>query len=268
MTPVDQRRARRIDEVAAAAVAATVEADVDGFWCRANAEAPFRRANAALPPVGAGGAADLDGGVERVVEWYEARGLPARIQVSSADPTWSVLDGRLAARGLVVEAPVVVMVAPSASIAGPPVHTRFDGGADAIEARVGVDPVWAGEVASLHGADVRAAGRVEAYGRLLEGFGPDAIGVVVRVGERPVAVGFGVCDGPWCGVFGMATAPEARRRGAAAAVLRELAVLAARRGASDLYLQVEDDNAEAAALYRGVGFAPSHRYHYRTLHLP
>lgn len=262
------REARRIDEIAATAVAATEEAVLDGWWCRANPSAPFRRANAALPPVGAGLSDALDGPVDRVVAWYRAKDLPTRIQVSTADAAWSDLDARLDGRGLVVEAPVVVMVAPSTSIAGPPVRTRFDGSGVAIEARTGVDADWATDVASLHGIDERSAQRVVAYGRLLSTFGSDALGVALRVDGRPVAVGFAVCDGPWCGIFGMATAAEARRRGAAAAVLRELAVLAARQGSSDLYLQVEDDNLEAAALYRGVGFAPSHRYHYRTLHLP
>lgn len=268
MTRGTNRRARRIDEVAAAAVAATEAVDIDGWRCRSNPEVPFRRANAALPAVEAARAPAVDTTIDRVVGWYRDRGLAPRVQVSTADPTWRELDDRLDGRGAVVEAPVTVLVAPSTSIAGPPVRTRFEGAGVDLEARAGVDVDWAAEVAGLHGGDERAAARVEAYGRILESFGPDALGAAVRVDGRPVAVGFGVCDGPWCGVFGMATAPEARRRRAAAAVLRDLAVLAVRRGASDLYLQVEDDNDEAVALYRGVGFTPSHRYHYRTLPPP
>lgn len=268
MTPLDARRARRIDEVAAAAVAASDEAHVDGWWCRANPSAPFRRANAALPPVGTSPGPELDAAIDRVVDWYRSRGLAVRVQISTGDPAWAGLDEVLAGRGLVVEAPVVVMVAPSTSIAGPPVRTRFDGAGVSIEARGGIDEAWVAEVASLHGADAAATRRLRAYGRILTTVGPGALGVAVRVDGRPVAIGFGVCDGPWCGIFGMATASDARRRGAAAAVLRDLAVLATRRGASDLYLQVEDDNDEAAALYRGVGFTPSHQYHYRTLPQP
>jgi ribosomal protein S18 acetylase RimI-like enzyme len=62
----------------------------------------------------------------------------------------------------------------------------------------------------------------------------------------------------------MLTVPEARRRGAARAILAALARWGANRGATRAYLQVEHDNAPARALYEASGFLPAYDYHYRT----
>jgi len=81
-----------------------------------------------------------------------------------------------------------------------------------------------------------------------------------------VGVGFGVVERGWLGVFGMATAEAERRRGVAVAVLGALTRVAAGWGwgAERVYLQVEEGNAAARALYARAGFTPSHRYHYRV----
>jgi ribosomal protein S18 acetylase RimI-like enzyme len=55
-----------------------------------------------------------------------------------------------------------------------------------------------------------------------------------------------------------------RRRGLAARVLRALAGWGATNGATRCYLQVEDTNVAARALYGGLGFARHHRYRLRT----
>ena len=58
-------------------------------------------------------------------------------------------------------------------------------------------------------------------------------------------------------------APGHRRRGLATAVTATLAGRAAAHGAGHLYLQVEDGNDAARALYQRIGFAAHHDYHYR-----
>lgn len=62
------------------------------------------------------------------------------------------------------------------------------------------------------------------------------------------------------GLFAIETAPEARRRGIGVALIGRLALWARDLGATSAYLQVEDHNAAAIALYAKLGFATHHRY--------
>lgn len=82
-------------------------------------------------------------------------------------------------------------------------------------------------------------------------------------GDGSAAVGRGVLDGGWLGIFAMATAAASRRRGAAAAVLRALLRWGWERGAHGAYLQCAEDNAAARSLYARSGFTTAYRYHYR-----
>ncbi|SDJ99527.1 Acetyltransferase (GNAT) family protein [Actinopolyspora mzabensis] len=92
---------------------------------------------------------------------------------------------------------------------------------------------------------------------------PSAFACVFDAGEV-VAVGRAVFDSGWVGVFGMATLPRARGRGAAGDLLRSLADWARGLGAEGMYLQVEADDAPAVRLYERAGFAEMCRYHYRS----
>jgi GNAT superfamily N-acetyltransferase len=79
------------------------------------------------------------------------------------------------------------------------------------------------------------------------------------------AVGFGVVELPWLGVFNIATHPDMRNRGAALAVNIALGLWARKLGAEYSYLQVEIDNSPAKALYTKMGFKHAYRYWYRVL---
>ena len=77
----------------------------------------------------------------------------------------------------------------------------------------------------------------------------------VELGDQTIAVGRSVAEAGWAGVFGMATRPEARGRGAAGAVLAALADWAAVNDAPRMYLQVEHENEGAMRLYGRMGFS-------------
>jgi GNAT superfamily N-acetyltransferase len=119
-------------------------------------------------------------------------------------------------------------------------------------------PAWCRLLAAGQGA-----ADVQAEHRLLETVGAPSAYATALLDGRPAAVGRAVLDDGWAGVLGMATLPDARRRGAATAVLAALAGWAADRDGVHLYLQVSAASSSAAALYRRAGFAPVCAYHYR-----
>jgi ribosomal protein S18 acetylase RimI-like enzyme len=86
---------------------------------------------------------------------------------------------------------------------------------------------------------------------------------LLRIDGAPAALGLGVVEGDWLGIFCMTTDPGFRRRGAASAILRTLAIWAQLYDARRAYLQVMDQNTAAQALYARVGFETLYHYHYR-----
>jgi GNAT superfamily N-acetyltransferase len=97
---------------------------------------------------------------------------------------------------------------------------------------------------------------------ILKRIGPAAGFALAAIDGVPVAVGLGVAERGWLGLFCMVTLPAYRRRGAAGAVLHALANWGQQQTISDLYLQVEVDNQPALALYGQAGFATVYHYWY------
>jgi len=58
--------------------------------------------------------------------------------------------------------------------------------------------------------------------------------------------------------------PDARGRGFASAIVAALLAWAREQAAACAFLQVNDDNAAALAVYRKFGFATVYTYHYRA----
>lgn len=81
-------------------------------------------------------------------------------------------------------------------------------------------------------------------------------------GGRDAAIGLGVLTDDLLGLYLMRTAPWARRRGLAQAIVGALSAWGAAQGARYAYLQVEEHNAAAVALYAQAGFRLAYRYRY------
>jgi ribosomal protein S18 acetylase RimI-like enzyme len=84
----------------------------------------------------------------------------------------------------------------------------------------------------------------------------------VRVAGDLVAVGSACFAEGWCGVHGMRTVPAARGRGWAGAILAAFGRQAHQRGVESVFLQVEQANAPAQALYRRAGLQDAYLYDY------
>lgn len=91
---------------------------------------------------------------------------------------------------------------------------------------------------------------------------PQAFATALQDGD-PVAFARAAVGDGLLGIFHVATMPEARRRGHARRAVKALMAWGRRQGAMRAYLQVQETNAPARALYAELGFREIYRYVYR-----
>jgi N-acetylglutamate synthase len=246
-----------------------------GGWLLRAAEGFTGRANSALS-VGDPGM-PLVRAVPRVCAWYADRGLPPMIAVpfSMDGPQGSRVDRFLAGQGWSLrQAPAIVMTAEPLAAhsaadldSAAPDSAALDSAAldsaapdsadDGVSVAAEPDEDWLG-MYHYRGQDLPPIARSLLMSARWQVFAQ------VREAGRTIAIGRLAAAGDWAGLAALETHPGHRRRGLATAVTAALAGVAAGRGVTGLYLQVETENAAARALYAGLGFTDHHRYHYRV----
>lgn len=92
----------------------------------------------------------------------------------------------------------------------------------------------------------------------------DEIAVSVVKDQRIVAMGLGILDRDYVGIYAIHVDEAFRKRGYASSVVRTILNEAKRQGAKRAYLQVVTDNAPAKALYRKLGFRKMYCYWFRV----
>ncbi|MFJ5891560.1 MULTISPECIES: GNAT family N-acetyltransferase [Streptomyces] len=225
-----------------------VESEPLGDWRLRAAGGFTRRANSALPL----GDPGLPAGeaLDRVRAWYAERDLPPYVQTATgAAGTQELLCAELERHGWRREVTAQVRIAALAPVG--------DGAVDVAAVRLtrAPDAAWLARYQrfSTPGPHVL---------RVLES-GPSVwFATVAGDGGAPDAIGRCVVDGRWAGFMAVEVAPERRRRGLATTVMTALARRALDEGASAAWLQVEEENEGARALYDGMGFALHHSYHH------
>ena len=217
-----------------------------------------RRANSVWPNGDTGGA-PLAAKLARAEAFYAERNLPVIFQICDAMQP-ADLDAQLEARGYRAEAHTHVQSAPLAAMLAKLPSLRHDPMFE-VEVQETFDPFWF----ELYCASEEVAAGAAAIRRgILERIAPRRGFVLARRADEPAAVGLGVVETGWLGIFSMATLPQWRRRGAARAILRTLASWAQLHDAQHAYLQVMAHNASAQQLYTGAGFTTLYDYHYRV----
>jgi ribosomal protein S18 acetylase RimI-like enzyme len=232
-----------IEELAARAWPAAHSQRTDGWLLRHTPALTRRRSNSALP-LGDGHARDI--GV--VEDFYARRGSRAVVQISPAQ-THARLDDELARRGWAAQGATDVLVASADTVLA---GTR----PGAVQIAPRSDARWVDTWAACEDRPDAAAHAREVFD-LIEP------ATAYALADDGLGVGLAVCERGWAGLFCVATAPAARRRGVARAVVHALTRWAAERGARRIYLLVETANGPAHALYADAGFTRSHGYHYR-----
>ncbi|MCW2505301.1 MAG: family N-acetyltransferase [Actinomycetia bacterium] len=220
-----------------------------GGWLLRSAGGFTGRANSALP-LGDPGVPVAEA-IGRVERWYRGQGLSPLVQVPL--PAESALRDELLARGWEDAWGALVKTAGCAEIL------------DAV-------PVMAGlpEVVLAAEPDAGWLGRYHYRGGEL----PANALAVLRTGEHrrfasvldehgdTIAVARVALNDGWIGLTAVEVAPAHRRRGLATHLLRAAAEYAVQHAADSAYLQVEDSNDAAQALYGRAGFTVHHTYRY------
>ena len=185
--------------------------------------------------------------VARIEALYARHGLPCRFRLTPLDPPG--LEPLLIERGYAEGEETIVHAGPLP--AGP------DRAARCLD---GPEPDWMTVVAT---AEYQTEARRAEKLRLPELLATPGGWFLLREDGVDAACLFAVVDGPWCGIFDLATRPEFRRRGLGERLVRAAAHWAAGLGATRLWAQVASANAASLALQRRVGLAEAYRYRYR-----
>jgi N-acetylglutamate synthase len=259
---LDLALVRRLEEHAVGAWPATVtERTPDGWVLRATPGLDRGRSNHALTPCRELGLDEIPDAIARVEEFARRHGIHAGIQVSPL-ALHRTLQRELDRRSWATRWPVLVLAARvSDALAGAGPERVSD-------ALAGAGPEPAGlrlEVADRATPDWMAAWARCEPGRDVASHAdtvlPLLAGKAMFARLDDAAVVIGVDQGELLGMFSLAVDPARRRDGLGTAMVRALLV---RATAQMAYLQVEEANAPALALYARLGFAEAYRYCHRV----
>ncbi|MFC4017241.1 GNAT family N-acetyltransferase [Micromonospora sp. GCM10011542] len=235
-----------------------------GDWLLRSAEGWTGRANSALPI----GDPDrpLPAALDAVEGWYAGQGLVA--MVNTPLPLAAPIGAELDARGWGSRPPVLVQTVPlplPAAAGGGTAAARagesVGGPASTPAARVVIELSEVPSSEWLAIAAGRKGGLSDAARHVLTGVDQVRFAHVYVDGEL-VAIGRGTVTGQgrWLGLSLIEVLPAARRQGLAGRVITALAEWGGSLGATHAFLQVEQRNTPAVALYRRLGFVTHHTY--------
>ncbi|MGY5870980.1 MAG: GNAT family N-acetyltransferase [Candidatus Thorarchaeota archaeon] len=226
-----------------------------GGWLLRADNGVTRRANSVLP-LGPPGLS-LSTAIDFAIEFYKSRNLIPRFQVSEASLPVE-LDSVLSDHGFAKVFPVEVWTAEISAL------LRFEPTCDT-EYLDALTDEWIDTYLQASGYDPST---MEVRKGLLERTDQPRVYVQANGTNSVDAVGFGVVEGDWLGVFNIGTHPEKRRSGAGLSINHALGMWGKKVGAIRVYLQVETNNSIAKNLYEKLGFTHAYTYWYRQLDYP
>lgn len=195
---------------------------------------------------------DLPGdSVEAIDALFAARGLRGAYRVADVSGL-ATLQAALRRQGYTPQQPTLVQVGTIAAMGA------LGHGTPSGQLSPTPGPAWS-SVYLAEGFDpVDGAHRVQALSRsphVVYAWVEDDAGHSIAAGTAAFSQG-------WTSIHGMRTLPAHRGKGLAGRILATLADAAHARGLTRVFLQVEEGNTAALALYRRAGFITAWRYHY------
>jgi N-acetylglutamate synthase len=192
--------------------------------------------------------------VHTIEQHYMARGTQASFRLPDV-PSFDAMRSALVAKGYRPEQPTLVQISKVTAMRA--VTTQ-----QAAQVDSAPDAGWASVFLSEGFDPVDGANRVKTLSRA-----SGAVFASAREEGQTVAAGAGAFSHGWASVHGMRTAVAHRGKGLAARVLAAIADAALRKGLEDVFLQVQEDNTCALALYQRAGFESAWKYVYWRLPL-
>ena len=240
----------RIEEAGLNALQTTQQLFYDGWLLRVS-PGKAKRARSVNPHFGSSLA--LDAKIRHCENVYRERALPTLFRMTPfARP--DALEAALAAHGYVAFDPTLVQIR---SLAQAPSVTQRT---DVVLASPPIDE-FVEAVGELRGS---TPGERAAHRERLSCTPLAMRAIVASVEGRVVAAGQAAIDGGLAGIYDMMTAADRRGQGLATLIVEALLAWAAKQGATHAFLQVNDDNTPALAVYRRFGFTTAYAYHYRA----
>ncbi|MEU9506844.1 GNAT family N-acetyltransferase [Micromonospora sp. NPDC048170] len=223
-----------------------------GDWLLRAADGWTGRANSALPV----GDPDrpLPAALDAVERWYADLGQPPMVNtpLPLANPVGAELD----ARGWASGPPVLVQTVPLATLSRAALsQAALSQAAPQVELAATPSEDWLTVAAGSKGGLPDAARHVLTAVDQVRFAHVYADGALLAIGRGAVTG-----QGRWLGFSLIEVLPEARRQGLAGRIIRALADWGIAAGASHAFLQVEQRNTPAVALYRTLGFTTHHTY--------
>lgn len=241
---------RTIEERSMTALPALKTAIYDG-WVLRFANGYTRRANSINPLYPS--SLPLEEKFEYCERLYNAQGLNVVFKLTSAALP-ADLDARLDARGYAMTESVIVQTCALS-------HAELPATPE-LEIAETVNDEWLADYCRLNETD---PARIPTIRRMLAALPVRGAFASIRRDGAIVAVGLGVLDAGYLGLFDIVVDAAVRRQGLGYALVGGLMDWGKRGGAEIAYLQVVAENERAQRLYAKLGFSEHHRYWYRTL---
>ena len=236
----------RIEEAALNAWPAPRQVIYDG-WLLRFASGYTKRANSINPLYPS--SIPFDEKIAHCEKLYALAGLPALFRL----PEPFTPDGLVPAlekAGYAAFDPTLVL--------GREVHVQ-DGGSNGVEVRQMEKDAWLCLRADLTG---KSLAKWMKHGEILNTIIPRKALFGLFAKGKPLACGMGVVEGNLLGFFSVLTAPTERKKGYGRKMMHVLTNWGVKEGADYGYLQVEDDNEPAKAMYTRLGFSLCYKYDY------
>ena len=143
-------------------------------------------------------------------------------------------------------------------VLGREVHS-MDSGSNSVEVRQMEKDAWLCLRADLTG---KSLAKWKKHGEILNTIIPRKVLFGLFANGIPLACGMGVVEDKLLGFFSVLTTPTERKKGYGRKMMQVLTNWGVGEGAEYGYLQVEDDNEPAKAMYARLGFSLCYKYRY------